>query len=265
MEKLIIKHTNAEYHAHGKEIISASGLKTIAKKSVAHYLNAPGIKETDAMRLGTAIHARISEPDIYFDEIVEMPEYKLTTKAGREERDAFVQENQNKTVIRNGEAQICEAIYQNYLHHPIAPKVMQNSKIEYSHYGEIQGIPIRTRPDGYNLNNRIIWDIKSCQDSSPKAFRRDIFTHEYHVQVAFNCEALKAITGLDFDPRDFRFLAVETNYPYSCEWYALPQDIIDLGYKKMEKAWDEWKLYKETGIILGYQTEETAPDGALIL
>ena len=265
MEKNIIKDSNAEYHAHGKEIISASGLKSIAKKSVAHYLNGVAPKESDSMRLGTAIHARISEPDIYHDEIVEMPDFKLTTKAGREERDAFVQENNTKTVIRNGEAQICEAIYQNYLHHPLAPRLVQNSKIEYSHYGEIQGIPIRTRPDGYNLNNRVIWDIKSCQDNAPKAFRRDIFTYKYHVQVAFNCEALKAITGLNFDPKDFRFIAVETNYPYSCEVYALPDDLIALGYAEMEKAWDEWKLYKETGIILGYQTEETAPDGALIL
>jgi hypothetical protein len=58
---------------------------------------------------------------------------------------------------------------------------------------------------------------------------------------------------------------VETNYPFSCEVYALPEDLIELGYKEMEKAWDEWKLYKETGVILGYQTADHAPDGALIL
>lgn len=265
MEKKIIKDTNAEYHSHGKEIISASGLKTIAKKSVAHYLNGQPIKETDAMRLGTAVHARISEPDIYYDEVRELPDFKLTTKAGREDRDSFLLENQGKTVIRNGEAQVVEAIFQNYQHHPLAPKLLQNAKIEYSHYGMIQGIPIRTRPDGYDLNTRVIWDIKTCQDNSPKAFRRDIFTYKYHVQVAFNCEALKAITGLEFNPLDFRFIAVETNYPYSCEVYALPEDMIELGYKEMEKAWDEWKLYKETGIILGYQTSDSAPDGALIL
>jgi hypothetical protein len=265
MKEAIVKDSNAEYHAHGKEIISASGLKMIAKKSVAHYLNGTEVKESDAMRLGTAVHARISEPDVYYGEVRELPDFKLTTKAGREERDSFLEENQGKTVIRNGEAQIVEAIFQNYQHHPLAPKLVHNSKIEYSHYGKIQGIDIRTRPDGYNLNNRVIWDIKTCQDNSPKAFKSDIYKYKYHVQVAFNCEALKAITGLNFNAKDFRFLAFETNYPFSCEVYALPEDLIELGYKEMKKAWDEWKLYKETGVILGYQTADHAPDGALIL
>lgn len=265
MNKAIIKDTNAEYHSLGKEVISASGLKMIAKKSVAHYLSSAGIKETDSMRLGTAVHAKILEPENYDNDIAVLPEMNLRTKDGRAERDAFEANNKGKTIIRTDDLDTIQGIYLNYRNHPLAPRLLNNAKIEYSHYGEIQGIPIRCRPDAYVEETGVIIDVKTCQDNSPKAFRSDVFKYGYHIQAAFYCESLKKILDRNFSPLNFRFIAVETNYPFSCEVYALSEEMIEWGYKAMEKAWDEWKLYKETGVILGYQTEETSADGALIL
>ena len=265
MNQAIVKDSNAEYHAYGKEVISASGLKMIAKKSVAHYLASAGIKETDAMRLGTAVHAKILEPENYHDEIAVLPELNLRTKDGRLERDQFEEKNQGKTIIRQDDLDTIQGIFESYKAHPLAPRLLNNAKIELSHYGEIQNIPVRCRPDAYIEETGVVIDVKTCQDNSPKAFRRDVFTYGYHIQAAFYCEALKKITGRKFSPLNFRFIAVETNYPYSCEVYSLSEDMIAWGYQAMEKAWDEWKLYKETGVILGYQTEETSADGALIL
>lgn len=265
MNKAIIKDTNAEYHSLGKEVISASGLKQIAKKSVAHYLSSTGIKETDSMRLGTAVHSKILEPENYDNEIAVLPDLNLRTKDGRAERDAFEENNKEKTIIRTEDLDIIQGIYNNFRNHPLAPRLLNNAKIEFSHYGEIQNIPVRCRPDAYIEQTGVIIDIKTCQDNSPKAFKSDVYKYGYHIQAAFYCEALKAILDKPFSPHDFRFIAVETNYPFSCEVYALDNKEIENGYKATEKAWDEWKLYKETGVILGYQTEQTTADGALIL
>jgi len=262
--KNIIKDTNAEYHSKGKEVISASGLKQIAKKSVAHYLNGSPIKETDSMRLGTAVHARILEPELFDDEIAVMPDLNLRTKDGRTERDAFVERNKEKTVIRQEDMHTIHAIYENFKHHILAPELVKGM-IEYSHYGVEDGIEIRCRPDVYNPETKVIADVKTTQDNSPKAFRGDIYKYGYHIQAAFYCSALSNITGEMYSPLNFRFIAVETNHPYSCEVYALNEQQIEQGYELLRKAWSEWKLYKETGLILGYQTENTAADGALIL
>ena len=52
-----------QYHSHNS--ISASGLKTIYKKSVYHLIN-QRFKETPAMALGTAVHAAILESDDFY-------------------------------------------------------------------------------------------------------------------------------------------------------------------------------------------------------
>jgi len=260
----IKKDTNSEYHGKGKEVISASGLKMIYKKSVAHYLDSKGITETDSMRLGTAVHARILEPELFDEEIAVLPDLNLRTKDGRLERDQFVERNKEKTVIRKDDMHTVEAIYQNYKHHHLAPDLVQGN-IEYSHYGVHEGIEIRCRPDVYNPTTKIIADVKTCQDNSPRAFKSDVYKYAYHLQAVFYCGALQEITGEYYNPLDFRFIAVETNPPYSCEVYALDEREIEAGYNALRKAWSEWKMYKETGIALGYQTENLAADGALIL
>jgi len=249
----ITKDTNAQYHGKGKEVISASGLKMIYKKSVEHYLNSPGITETDAMRLGTAVHARILEPEL-----------NLRTKDGRAERDQFVERNKEKTVIKKDDMHTVECIYENFKHHHLAPDLVKG-KVEYSHYGVQDGLEIRCRPDVYNPETKVIADVKTCQDNSPRAFKSDVYRYAYHLQAVFYCGALHQITGEYYSPLNFRFIAVETNPPYSCEVYALDEDMIESGFIALRKAWHEWRMYKETGISLGYQTENIAADGALIL
>ena len=66
-----IKDSNEEYHSHHS--ISASGLKTIYKKSVYHHLNST-FKMTDAMRFGSAVHSAILEDG---QDIAVMPEVNL--------------------------------------------------------------------------------------------------------------------------------------------------------------------------------------------
>ena len=51
--------TNAEYHA--SSALSASGAKTIAMKSLAHFKYGE-VKESPALDLGSATHTLILEP-----------------------------------------------------------------------------------------------------------------------------------------------------------------------------------------------------------
>ena len=263
--KKIIQDTNEEYHSY-TEYIGSSGLKMIHKKSVYHYLTSKLFEPTDAMRLGTAVHTALLEPDNFDDEVVVLPELNLRTKAGREERDKIMGNLQKGQVaIKQSDLETIQAIKRNFDNDRLANALINDSVIEASHYGEIQGIKIRCRPDAYLPDKGIISDIKTCADNSPKAFKSSVYNLGYHIQAVFYCEALKKITGKEFNPLNFRFIAVETTYPFSCEVYALDEREIEAGYNAMKKAWDEWKVYKETGIILGYQTKDTAADGALIL
>jgi hypothetical protein len=61
----IVKDSNDEYHSH--DSISASGLKKIAEDwSIENFLIAK-YEESEAMKLGTAIHAAFLEPETFYD------------------------------------------------------------------------------------------------------------------------------------------------------------------------------------------------------
>ena len=77
------------------------------------------------------------------------------------------------------------------------------------------------------------------------------------MQAAFYCDML----GVE----NFKFIAVETNYPYSVEVYTLSDDMIEQGRKAWKRAFDDWKIYSETGIVSGYIWNDFDDDGSLIL
>ena len=64
---------------------------------------------------------------------------------------------------------------------------------------------------------------------------------------------------------NFRFIAVETNYPFSVEVYGLSEEMIEQGRRGWQRAFNDWKIYVETGIISGYIWANFSDDGSLIL
>ena len=73
--------TNKKYHS--SKAISASGLKSINKKSVYHFLNQKPF-ESSAMALGTAVHCAMLEPHLYYKEFHVMPKIDRRTKIGKQ-------------------------------------------------------------------------------------------------------------------------------------------------------------------------------------
>ena len=118
----IIRDSNEKYHSHNS--ISASGLKTIYKKSVYHLIN-QRFKETPAMALGTAVHAAILESDDFYNQYHVIEKIDKRTKAGKEEylkqsnlaKDKIVLDHENHEIIKN--------ILGAYRNHDLAQKYCQ--------------------------------------------------------------------------------------------------------------------------------------------
>jgi exodeoxyribonuclease VIII len=246
--------SNDIYHSH--KSISASGLKTIYKKSVKHYLRS-NFKETPAMALGTAVHTIMLEGQKQFDkDYYLMPKYDGRTKEGKQIKAKHEKLAGDRKQLRDTDMDIISGIMQNLKQHDLAQKYCTGT-VELSHYGKMNGIPIRVRPDVFG--DDWIGDVKTCQDNSPTAFRRDVFKYAYHLQACFYSDVL------GFPPENFRFVAVETNYPFTVEVYALDDTMIALGREAYEKALSDWGFYLTTGIEKGYQAAGYTDDGSLIL
>ena len=183
-------------------------------------------------------------------------EYGLITKEDKELKAKMIEKNKGKIALDEQEDNIIRGIHTNFMKSEKVKK-WTNGKVEVSHYGTYQGIDVRVRPDC--LGDDWISDIKTCQDASPEKFNKDIQNRNYHIQAYFYCFML------GIDPSRFRFIACETNPPFAVEVYKLDDVYIENAKEDFERAFTFWKLYKEKGIITGYQSQDFDDDGTIIL
>ncbi len=256
---IVKKDSNDHYHSHNS--ISASGLKEIYKKSVYHFLNRK-FKESPAMKLGTAVHQSILEPDDFYDIYHVIDKIDKRTKAGKEEYQSQLDLAKNynsctsKIILESDTHHIIKEILKSFRSNELAQKYCKG-EIELSHYLKHEGVDVRVRPDCINRISNFISDVKTCQDNSPEAFKRDIYKWGYHLQAAFYMDML----GID----NFKFIAVTTSYPYTVEVYSLDEDTIEFGRSAWQQAFLNWQSYLETKQPPGYHWYKFADDGSYLL
>ena len=247
--------SNQDYHSH--PAISASGLKLIYKKSVYHYLNRQPFSSA-AMTLGSAVHTGLNEPEKFYNEYYVLPKADGRTEEGKRIKAEAEEIAKTKIILNDSEMEIVKGIKANFDNHETAQYYSQGEK-EASFFGEMDGVPVKVRPDNINEILKFISDIKTCQDNSPSAFRSDIYKYGYHLQAAFYCWVL------GYDPRCFRFITTETKYPYSVEVYAMSDKMIEDGQKALSKAWGDWSFYFKTKMVTTYTSAEKLEDGSYLL
>ncbi len=251
----IIKDSNDHYHSH--DSISASGLKVIANECLDHFVNGPQIKETAAMRLGTAVHARLIEPETYNDIYYHMNHIENgRTKEGIALKKKELENANGRIPLSFDDSEKVVGLYNRFEKNKTAIKYCQG-KIELSHYLKVDGVDVRVRPDIIGHNNEFIADIKTCQSSNPKKFKYDVFKRGYHIQAAFYMDML----GID----EFRFILCPTNPPYRIEVVKLDEEKIEMGRELWKRAFKDWTAYLLTGIIPGPSWNQTTDDGCLII
>ena len=248
-----VEDTIEEYHS--KDSISASGLKAIHNKSVYHYLNKEEFK-SKAMYLGIAVHTLFYEGlDAFSKQYFVLPKLDLRKKDDKLLKESLMNANQGKTPISNEEYRAIIGIYDNHLKNDVSV-AYSKGEIEVSHYGQLHDIEVRVRPDC--IGEGWISDVKTCQDASPKAFKRDLYKYAYHLQATFYCRML------GINPKNFRFIACETQYPYQVQVYSMSDDMIEYGDAAWKRAFYFWELYKVDNILTSY-TGTLNDDKSIIL
>lgn len=220
--------TNAEYHARPE--VSKSGLDLIRRSPLHYwnrYLNPNRIVEppTAAMVIGSALHARVLEPHLYDDEYVVAPEgIDRRTKEGKLRWADFEAEADGKTVLKAEDAAQIEAMARAVHKHPAASAILRlPGKCEQSYFwtDETSGEACKCRPDWHSDDRRLIADVKTTDDASPRGFMRSVIKYRYHVQAAFYSQGIGA--------EQFLFIAVEKKPPFAVAVYATPPELLEKG------------------------------------
>jgi hypothetical protein len=106
------------------------------------------------------------------------------------------------------------------------------------------GLWLRGRFD-WTTQGRVLVDLKTTRDGSPRAFARSAADLGYDVQEAFYRHVYELATGEA--PRGFVFVTVETTAPHLVDVHQGDPEWQDLGHRKMRRAIDRYRRALDTG------------------
>ena len=240
-----VQLTNEEYHSK-KEYISKSALDAASKSGLhfKHYVEGPKSKPTPAMRIGSAFHGLILEPDVFDDEFIYKPEIlNARSKDGKEWKAR--QEEAGKTVLNEDDKEQLEAMKKSLFDCAPAKKLLSAAgHAEQSYFWEDKetGLGCKCRPDYLLENGGTIVDLKTTTDASFRGFLKSISNFRYHVQAGWYMNGLEQATGER--PDRFIFIAVEKTAPYGVGVYEADLYMTVNGYDQaridLQKI-DKWK------------------------
>jgi len=247
--------SNADYH--GGIGLSKSGLDALARSPLhywAKYLdpNREPTEPTAAMKLGTAIHTAVLEPDEFANRHHVAPQVDRRTKDGKAmwEEAVAKAEAAGAELISAADAEVCQRISAQVRSHPTARKVFGVGEAEMSVYwtDKETGVLCKCRPDWLALP--MVVDLKSTDDASRDAFMRSAWNWRYHVQAAWYMDGIEQATGQRADA--FVFGAFEKAAPFACAFYFADQAMLEIGRAECRRllrvyadclAADKWPGY----------------------
>lgn len=246
--------TNSEYHAH--PAVSKSHLDKVAKSPAhywAHYLDPERVppEPTAAMMLGTALHTAVLEPHLWGEQYATAPEgIDRRTKVGKEAWAAFEAEAQGKTVLTGEDAQRIQRMAAAVHQHPASSFLLElpgTREASYFWTDEETGLECKCRPDWHSQDRRIIVDVKTTKDASPREFARSVAAFRYHVQANWYQRPFQ-------EAEQFLFIAVESQAPHLVAVYAATPGMVAAGGRTADRdlrllaacrASDRWPGYSE--------------------
>lgn len=237
MKKLM---SNKDYHAH--EAKGSTTFKKIALTTLLHAMSEE-VKETEALQLGSAVHAAILEPETFDAEFAFAPKVDKRTKAGKEEWAKFADENAGKTILKQEHRDVINGIVRSLNSHEIAKGMLSGGEAEYSYFvkDEETGVELKCRPD--YVNHGALIDLKTCQDASEAGFTKACINFGYHIQAAFYLDVYNKANGTDLT--EFFFVAVETKPPFAINTFKMGEVEIQLGREMYKKALKEYAEFKK--------------------
>jgi len=229
--------------------IGSTKLKAFIRSPATFKANPPQ-KHKAAFDLGSAVHCRVLEPDLYAEKFVTQPE-EFKTKSSKAYKewaltigDATVLTVEQTTQCLN----MAESVLSKYA------GLFEGGCAEVSYWKRLSpSIVLKARHD-YEIDGVAI-DLKTTANLEPEKFQRDAINYAYHVQKS----AYGNATGFE----SFVFVCVEKEAPYLCQHKYLSDDADQLGELLVMKAIDDLVQCHETNIWPDFpgdnETIELAP------
>lgn len=212
--------------------LSKSSLDKI-NKSVDHYFMEPDA-ETPAMRVGSAFHAIILEPDKFEETYLCGPkDCDRRTAAGKKAWKDLEEANPKKIILSVNDWDMIHYMMESVSHHGLASEMLnlnEGAAEETIMWNDPElGTLMKGRTDFRNFGMKAVIDLKSTQDASQDKLEKDLWSSDlrYHLQAAIYTDGIRTI--LDDKRWEFYFVYVEKKPPYAVQVVHLPLKALDIG------------------------------------
>ena len=235
--------SNSEYHSG--EGLAASHLRELLR-SPLHYITRVNTssKETPAMKLGTAVHCAILEPERFEIEYIEAPVIDRRTKDGKALWSEL--EQSGRIVLSSDEYLKITQMASAVRNHEIASKLIFGGAAEQSVYWnqqvsslDVPEILCKARPDYIKPLKKgyVIVDIKTTQDANISEFQKKAYYQWcYHLQAAHYVRGFEAVTSEKVVA--FMYIAIESEPPYAISVFKAGDDYLEAGKKKTHELYE---------------------------
>lgn len=224
----VLQMQASEYHAH--PALSRSRLWSFYESARKYRAEETGEIEkkdvSEAMNLGSLVHAMILEPDELrkFKAIpVELlsADGKATTKAAKQ----FKEDYSDKTIVTASSWEAAEKVVKSLNESKFGQWLkVKTAQRELSIFwtDEETGLDMRCRVDLLlpAPSGTFVADLKTTRDASPKGFRYSVKDFGYWMQYAFYMDGIEAATGQR--PAEWYFVAASTTTYEVCFHYFDP-------------------------------------------
>lgn len=198
---------------------------------------------TDAMKLGTALHTKVLQPELFESTYAIIPA-SIKQKRGKE-WEVFQEECEGKECLKLSQFQQISGMAKALVGSAGCKKAFEQTPSrdrELALFSTLCGVEVKSKVDMYCQALGMIADVKTTSDASPEAFMRQSSDLGYDVQAAFylmNAEEC----GLDVST--FGFFVVENEPPYTTGVYTFGRfsDFILAGEMEVKRRLREYLRY----------------------
>jgi exodeoxyribonuclease VIII len=209
------------------------------------------MEATDAMNFGSLVHCFILKPDDFYHDFVVVPKVDRRTKEGKQTYAEFEVSSLGKIVVTEDQVKKAREMSDRVRISTLARSLLDvATHREVPHMFEFRGVLCKMKPDAYS--DKTIIDYKTT--SSLSSFQFDFRKYHYDLQAAWYLRA-DSIVNQTATKKTFYIIAQETVAPYQVQVFQVGQDSLAVGWNKVEKALDNYKLAKETGVYFGLDQE----------
>ncbi len=231
--------------------LNSTTLNAIALQSPAHAkwkMDHPDEGESEALKLGQAVHMALLEPDRFQEIWAIGPDVKLNTKAGKADWALFEGENEGKKLLRATARPLIHGILGRLRAEPALRSLCNaGGDYELSMFWKQDDVDAKGRVDKYvdGPAGHIVIDLKTCRSAHRVAMARAISDFGYARQAAWYRDGIKACLGNR--PVIYMLVCVEKTPPYAISTLKLSEDALQVGANENRRLMNVWRRCMETG------------------